>query len=123
MNFSGSYYQAENEKVDFDRKLDIADFQLKLDEALLDLKGVIKLSKATVPSGKLDVAMQKYPDLVEILLPEEFFVSKSFLIKSIDRIVAGEAMKSEIGNASFKIIFSDKGINFGKLSLSDLQDE
>lgn len=123
MNFSGSYYQAEDEKIDFERKLDIANLQLKLDEALLDLKGVIKLSKSTTPSGKLDVMMQKYPDLVDILLPEEFFVSKSFLIKSIDRIVASEVMKGEIGNASFKIIFSDKGINFGKLSLSELQDE
>lgn len=109
------------EKVDFERKFDLSNFQLKFDNAALDIKGVLRLSRSSLPNGKVDVAIYQYHEVVDTLIPDDFIFSKSFLKKIISKAAASELNKDDIGNANFKIIFSDKGVTVGKLNLMELQ--
>ncbi len=119
-----SYHEVpENllENVDFERKLELSNFQLKFDNSALDVKGVLRLSRSSLPNGKLDVAIHQYHDVVDILIPEDFIFSKSFFKKVLSKATASELNKDDIGNANFKIVFSDKGVMVGKLNLMELQ--
>ena len=109
------------EKIDYEKKLDLSCFQLKFNNAAIDIKGNLKLSRTSLPNGKLDIAIHQYHDVVDTLIPDNFVLPKSFLKKVISKASASELNKNDIGNANFKIVFSDKGISIGKLSLSDLQ--
>ena len=111
----------ESEKRDFERKFDLSNFQLKFDNASLDIKGVVRFSRSSLPQGKLDVAIHQYHDVVDALIPEGFIFSKSFFKKVISKATATELNKDDIANASFKIIFSDKGVTIGNLNLMELQ--
>lgn len=119
-----SYHEAsenQSEKIDFEHKFDLSNFQLKFDNAALDVKGVVRLSRSSLPNGKLDISIHQYHDVVDTLIPEDFIFSKSFFKKVISKATANELNKDDIGNANFKIIFSDKGVTVGKLSLMELQ--
>lgn len=113
----------QTEKVDFERKFDLSNFYLKFDNAALDVKGVLRLSRSSLPNGKVDVAIYQYHEVVDTLIPEDFIFSKSFLKKIISKATASELNKDDIGNANFKIVFSDKGVTIGKLNLMELQAE
>lgn len=111
----------KTEKADFERKFDLSSFQLKFDNAAIDVKGSLKLSRTSLPSGKLDVVIHQYHEVVDTLIPDNFIFSKSFFKKVISKATVSELNKDDIGNASFKIVFSDKGVSVGKLNLMELQ--
>ncbi|GAB4170883.1 MAG: hypothetical protein Tsb006_8080 [Rickettsiaceae bacterium] len=118
-----SVLESQSDDKDFERKIEIANLQLKLDDAAVDAKGHLKLSRSSLPKGTLDLSLIQYHDVVDILVPEGFIFSGSFIKKIISKANSLEMTKNNIGNASFRINFSDKGVTIGKLNLLELQND
>jgi hypothetical protein len=100
-------------QVDFERKIELSKFQLKLDDASLDMRGALNLSRSNLPRGDFDVALVKYHDVINKIVPEDFIVSSSYIKQVINKVNAAEA-GNNAQNVNFKIFFSNKGISVGK---------
>lgn len=107
---------------DFDHKLDIHRGLFKFDNASIDVSGVLKLARSRLPNGQMSIAMQQYQDVVDMLVPEDFIVSKPYIRKIIAKaampILNKVASNSDV--IKFDINFADRGISIGKLNLLEL---
>lgn len=114
---------SEEKKLDFERKIEIDNMQFRFDNAALDLNGFLKLTRSSLPSGELNISMAQYQDIVDVLVPEDFMISKSYIKKVIAKATLPDLNKVDLngGNLDFKILFSDKGISIGKLNLLELK--
>lgn len=109
-------------ELDFDHKLDLSNFQFKIDDASIDIKGSLKLSRSSSPFGKFDVTMAHYHNLIDQVVPENFVFSPNLIKKVINKGNTIDLSKNDIGSANFKVIFSAQGINIGKFNLLQLQE-
>ena len=109
-------------KFDFDRMFDVSQIYLKIDGAMLDAKGIVKFSRQSMPKGKLLVAMNKYGEIIDILVPENFIISKNYINKVIAKAADSEALDNK-ANINLKIEFSENGLSVGKLSLLEIKTE
>jgi hypothetical protein len=107
---------------DYDHKLDINKGLLKFDNASIGIDGVVKLAKTSLPKGKMNIAMNQYQDVVDLLVPEDFIISKSYIKKIIAKATMASLNKvASNGDAvEFDVNFSDKGVTIGKLNLLEL---
>lgn len=123
---NNAFETREFESDHFERKIDITGLQLKVDDAFIDIKGSLKLSRRAAPVGKFDVNLIQYHNIVDALIPENFIFSQAMIKKAISKaniqdITKQDSGSTNLGNANFKVIFSDQGITIGKFNLLDLQ--
>jgi len=107
---------------DYDHKLDIHKGIFKFDNASIGIDGVLKLAKTSLPKGKMNIAMNQYQDVVDLLVPEDFMISKSYIKKIIAKATMASLNKvaSNDDALEFEVNFSDKGVTIGKLNLLEL---
>ena len=115
----------EEQKPDFERKLEISNASLKFNNAALDVSGVLKLTRSSLPQGAIDVSMVQYQDVIDTLIPEDFMMSNSHIKKIISKATLFDLNNTELNtnNVDFKINFSNQGISVGKLNLFELKVE
>ena len=115
----------EEEKPDFERKLEISNASLKFNNAALDVSGVLKLTRSSLPRGAIDVSMVQYQDVIDTLIPEDFMMSNSYIKNIISKATLFDLNNTELNtnNVDFKIHFSNQGISVGKPNLFELKVE
>jgi len=109
-------------KIDFDRKLKLSKIKLYLDNASLDLSGVLNLTRSSLPHGELDVSLVQYHDVINAVVPDDFMFSADYIKKIIAKATLSDA-NNDSNNVEFKVRFSDKGISVGTLNLLELKVE
>lgn len=114
------YYldDSNNETKEYDRMIDIQKFYMDFDDAFLDSKGTIKLLRTDIPSGQFVISMKYYNRIINMLVPNDFILSKDYIKKIISKAV----MNSGNGNgneelAKFEVKFSNQGVSVGKLKM------
>ena len=110
---------------DYDHKLDIHKGIFKFDNASIGVDGVLKLAKTSLPKGKMNISMTQYQDVVDLLVPEDFMISKSYIKKVIAKATMASLNKvaSNDDALKFEVSFSDKGVSIGNLNLLELNLE
>lgn len=111
----------ENNNLKFDRKIEIINAKINLDESSCDIKGSVSLSRINMPEGKISVKLVRYDDFVDSLVPEDFIFSRHYIKKIISKAVSVEFGNPITNKVNFDINFSDKGIELGRVNLLDLQ--
>ena len=71
--------------------------------------GVLKLAKTSLPKGKMNITMNQYQDVVDLLVPEDFMISKSYIKKIIAKATMASLNKvaSNDDALEFEVNFSD----------------
>jgi hypothetical protein len=112
----------ENAAADFDHKLDIHRGLFKFDNASIEMNGDLKLARSRLPSGAMNISLLQYQDVVDMLVPEDFIISKSYIKKVIAKAAMPILNKvaSNSDSIKFDISFTDRGISIGKLNLLEL---
>jgi hypothetical protein len=101
----------------FDHKMEIKHIKINLDNASCDLTGSVALSRNTRPEGKISVELVDYENLVNILVPDDFIFSKSYVKRFIAKAAAIEFSNIITNKVNFDIEFSDKGFVLGNVNL------
>lgn len=101
----------------FDHKMEIKHIKISLDNASCDLTGSVALSRNTRPEGKISVELVDYENLVNILVPDDFIFSKSYVKRFIAKAAAIEFSNIITNKVNFDIEFSDKGFVLGNVNL------
>ncbi len=107
--------------IEFDRKIELNNFQLKYEDSEINLNGYINFNRTSPPTGKIDCSMIQYQKIVDKIVPDNFIFSKSFIKKVISKAHNPEISREDFTNANFKIEFSNKGATIGKLNLLELR--
>lgn len=112
-------------KIDFERKIEVGNILLGFDNASLNASGFLKLTKSNLPSGDIAVSMVKYQDVIDVLVPENFTIPKSYLKTIIAQttLKVGDKDLNNDDKADFKLRFSDKGVFLGDINLLELKVE
>lgn len=105
----------EDHPVDFERKLEFAKFQVKLDDASLGVQGDLSLSRSSLPRGDFAVSLVKYQDVISKIVPEDFIISQSYIKQAVGKAAVAE-LGPNVQNITFKIFFSNKGVSIGQVS-------
>lgn len=110
---------------DYDHKIDIHKSMFKFDNASIGINGVLKLTQTSLPKGAMNVSMAKYQDVVDLVVPEGFVISRSYIKKVIAKATMPSLNKvaSNDDVLKFEVNFSDKGISIGNLNLLELHLE
>jgi hypothetical protein len=118
------HFNSESD-FDYDHKLNVHKGIFKFDNASLGIDGVLKLAKTSLPKGSMNISMSQYQDVVDLLVPEDFMISKSYIKKIIAKATMSSLNKvaSNDDDLKFEINFSDKGVSIGKLNLLELNLE
>ena len=75
------------------------------------------LARNDAPKGKISVKLVEYENLVNILVPDDFIFSKSYVKRFIAKAAAIEFSNAITNKVNFDIEFSDKGIVLGNANL------
>ncbi len=112
----------EKSDRDFDHKIKVRKGLFQFDNAFVDISGVVKLTRASLPQGKIKVSMAQYQDVVDLLVPEDFMISKSYIKKVIAKATMPSLNKvaSNEDVIGFEIDFSNNGVSIGDLNLLEL---
>lgn len=112
----------ENKEIEFDRLINVEKVTLALDDAWLNLNGSMKLSTVAVPQGNFEIEMRKYSKMIDLLVPDDFILSRPYIKKVIAKSVMQYADNDSLmDKVRLSISFSDQGVKIGKLDLSDLK--
>lgn len=114
-------YIVNAENADFDRVVDIAKIKMNFDNAACDLSGSVSLSRNTLPKGKVAVELTHYDDLIDILLPDDFIFSKSYVKRIIVKAASIEFSTEISDKINFDINFSENGVALGKVNLFEMK--
>lgn len=108
-------YALEEER-EFDHKIKITRSKLEIDDSKLKLAGELILNHTSLPKGKFEVAIKKYKKMVDTIIPDDFFISKSY----IKELLAGIIMKKGGGTEAlptenaelvkFDVVFTEDGV-------------
>ena len=73
----------------------------------------------------MNISMTQYQDVVDLLVPEDFMISKSYIKKVIAKATMASLNKvaSNDDALKFEVSFSDKGVSIGNLNLLELNLE
>jgi hypothetical protein len=113
---------AGEEKLEFNRRLELSTAKFRLDNALLDLRGFINLTKSSAPHGELDVSLEQYHDFMNIVVMENLGHSIDYIKILITKATLADTNK-DANNVAFKMFFSDKGVSVKGHDLSELKIE
>jgi len=118
------HFNSESD-FDYDHKLNVHKGIFKFDNASLSIDGLLKLAKTSLPKGSMNISMSQYQDVVDLLVPEDFMISKSYIKKIIAKATMSSLNKvaSNDDDLQFEINFSDKGVSIGDLNLLELNLE
>ena len=111
----------EFSNFNFMHTINFNNFHLKIDNAAIQMQGLINLNNSAPPKGKLEFNLVQYHDIIDKLVPDELILSKPLIKNIISRASINALNKNNIGNANFEVVFSDKRINIGKINLLELQ--
>lgn len=122
MNYTIDNASKKDDIKEFDHKIDINRLLFKIDEAELDSSGAINLYRKELPSGKLNIAMKKYYEVINYLIPEGAPISRPYIKKIIAKTAINDLNKvsSNNDNIKFDLIFSNQGIFLGTVNLLEL---
>lgn len=105
------------EENNFDHKIEIQRAKINLDDASCGLTGSVVLARNIAPKGKISVELVDYENLVNILVPDDFIFSKSYMKRFIAKAASIDFSNAITNKANFDIEFSDKGIVLGNVNL------
>lgn len=108
---------------DFDRKLTVSDFLIQADDASMRMNGQLYLKHRDLPHGMLNISMNKYAELVYLMIPDEFIISQSYLTNIIEKASSQNNDLNNIENANFDITFSDRGVEIGSINIVRLMSQ
>lgn len=119
-----NYIIAEGEAVaslGFDRKIELIKARFGFNEYYCDFKGGVNLSRTSSPKGRISAELVGYEALADILVPDDFVVSSSYMKKLIAKAAAIETGTTKVDKINLDIEFSENGINLGQVNLLDLK--
>lgn len=123
VNLDGNYIVNDSEsdnKLGFERRVEITSAKLHFNEAYCDLKGLLNLTRNSPPQGKFSVELMNYEEFADHLIPNDFIFSSNHLKKVIAKAVSGEPIGEKVEKVNFDINFSDEGITIGHINLLEL---
>jgi hypothetical protein len=106
--------------VSFERSLNITKWESTFDNSSLGFKGNVGFSRNKLPEGEIAIWVTGYPELIDIIVPDEFIVSGMYLKKLIARIVNIVPGEGAEGDAKFKIKLGVDGATVGGVNLLQL---
>lgn len=116
------YYldDSNNEKKEYDRMIDIKKLYMDFDDAFLDSKGSIKLTRSDAPAGQFTIMMKNYDNIINIIIPHDFILSQTYVKKIISKAVLNSGIAAaNAEQVKFEIKFSNEGVSIGNFNISE----
>lgn len=113
--------QASIQNLGFERKIELTDGSIRVNEAKCSVSGFASLSRNTEPQGKFSFEITRYEDLVDLLIPEDFIFSRPYIKKLIARAAALKFSNNLDEKIAFDFHFNDKDITFGRINIKDFK--
>lgn len=107
----------QDSNATFERSLNIKKWESTFGNATLGIKGSVGFSKNKLPEGEIAIAMTRYPELIDAVVPDEFIVSEMYLKRLVLKIVSLEPREGLDGDAKFKIKLGVDGATVGNVNL------
>ena len=108
------------EKLEFNRRIELLKAKFSLDNTSIDLSGFINLTKSSAPHGELDVAIEQYNEFMNLVVMQNWEDSIDYIKVFATKAILADSNK-DANIVAFKMVFSDKGVSFRGHDLSGLK--